>query len=403
MSVAPEAVDPYDITVRSNGLRRRRIVEKVFGVISLLAAVLACAILAVVLGTLVYKGFSQLNLDFFTKPRPLFGEQGGVADALIGSAIIVGMAMLMAIPVSVLVAIYMSEYAGARSSRALKIILDVLNGVPAAFPSPARPALGAATPSKPPLPLNLPPEQKGIFWVGADGTGLRRLGPPSRERFFTSVPSVPEAIIPLSRLSFSPNGRTITFVDRGPDADGHEADQVVTVDVAPVLSSSIQLKVGADAVLYPLQQAAIIPKITAAVKRNIVPRGAPVGRLLAARKVKLGHILGDGTIEPHVAAPEKRDCRNSTATQVIGKIRVEPNPPSLGAPRRSSANGRAVTMACAENETFIRLSSILRRIRQSPGRDLQSESLISNACYCHFCLTIKCCYDYPGEYQNTGH
>jgi phosphate transport system permease protein len=131
MSAVPEAVDPYDMTVRSNGLRRRRIVEKVFGVLSLLAAVFACAILAVVLTTLIYKGFSQLNLDFFTKPRPLFGEKGGVADALIGSAIIVGMAMLMAIPVSVLVAIYMSEYARPTVSRGLRIVLDVLNGVPA--------------------------------------------------------------------------------------------------------------------------------------------------------------------------------------------------------------------------------------------------------------------------------
>ena len=124
-------VDPYDITVKSNGLRRRRIVEKIFGVLAIGSAVLACAILVVVLGTLVYKGFSSLSLDFFTKPRPLFGEKGGIADALIGSALIVGMAMLMAIPVAVLVAIYMSEYAGPRVSRALKIVLDVLNGVPA--------------------------------------------------------------------------------------------------------------------------------------------------------------------------------------------------------------------------------------------------------------------------------
>jgi phosphate transport system permease protein len=124
-------MDPYDITSRSNGLRRRRIVEKAFGVLAVLSAALACAILAVVLGTLIYKGFSQLNLDFFTKPRPLFGEKGGVADALVGSVIIVGMAMLMAIPVAVLVAIYMSEYAGPRISRALRIVLDVLNGVPA--------------------------------------------------------------------------------------------------------------------------------------------------------------------------------------------------------------------------------------------------------------------------------
>ncbi|TML21505.1 MAG: phosphate ABC transporter permease PstA [Actinobacteria bacterium] len=130
MSVV-SAPDPYDITVRSSGLRRRKVVERIFGIAAILSAVLACAILAVVLGTLVYKGFSQLDLTFFTKPRPLFGEKGGIADALIGSAIIVGMAMLIAIPVSVLVAIYMSEYAGPRISRGLRIVLDVLNGVPA--------------------------------------------------------------------------------------------------------------------------------------------------------------------------------------------------------------------------------------------------------------------------------
>jgi phosphate transport system permease protein len=84
-----------------------------------------------VLATLIAKGASQLNLDFFTKARPLFGEKGGVADALIGSALIVGMAMLIAIPVAVLVAIYMTEYARPKVSRGLRIVLDVLNGIPA--------------------------------------------------------------------------------------------------------------------------------------------------------------------------------------------------------------------------------------------------------------------------------
>jgi phosphate transport system permease protein len=131
MSAEPSAVDPYDITVRSNGLRRRRITEKLFGALAFLAALVACGILAVVLGTLIYKGASQLSLDFFTKPRPLFGQKGGIADALVGTALIVAMAMLIAIPVAVLVAIYMSEYAGPRVSRGLRIVLDVLNGVPA--------------------------------------------------------------------------------------------------------------------------------------------------------------------------------------------------------------------------------------------------------------------------------
>jgi phosphate transport system permease protein len=123
--------DRYDITLRSEGLRRRRITEKAFAGLAVASAMVAVGILALVLGTVIHKGLSQLSLDFFTKPRPLFGQAGGVADALVGSVLIVGMAMLMAIPVSILVAIFMSEYAGPKLSVALRIVLDVLNGVPA--------------------------------------------------------------------------------------------------------------------------------------------------------------------------------------------------------------------------------------------------------------------------------
>jgi phosphate transport system permease protein len=130
MSVTPP-VDPFDITVRSNGLRRRRLVEKAFGGSAILSALLAVGILALVLGTVLFKGLSQLSLSFFTEPRPLFGEQGGIADALVGTVLIVGMCMLIAIPVAVLVAIYMSEYARPRIAKALRVVLDVLNGVPA--------------------------------------------------------------------------------------------------------------------------------------------------------------------------------------------------------------------------------------------------------------------------------
>ena len=62
-----------------------------------------------------------------------------------------------------------------------------------------------------------------------------------------------------------------------------EAERVVTVDVAPVLSSAIQLKVNAEALLYPLRPAAIPSKISAPVKRFHVDRGSHVraGQLLA--------------------------------------------------------------------------------------------------------------------------
>jgi len=66
-------------------------------------------------------------------------------------------------------------------------------------------------------------------------------------------------------------------------SDQPEGEHVVTVDVAPVLSTSISLKVTSDALLYPLQQAAIVPKISAPVKKFYADRGMRVraGQLLA--------------------------------------------------------------------------------------------------------------------------
>ena len=91
MTAAPHD-DRYDITTRSGGLRRRRITEKVFAGLAVGSAVVAVGILALVLGTVIHRGITELSLDFFTKPRPLFGQAGGIADALVGSALIVGMA-----------------------------------------------------------------------------------------------------------------------------------------------------------------------------------------------------------------------------------------------------------------------------------------------------------------------
>jgi phosphate transport system permease protein len=130
MSTA-ETVDPYDITTRSNGLKRRRVTEKLVSVVALLSALFAVFIHALVLGTVLARGINALDLDFFTKSAALFGEKGGIADALVGSAIIVFMAMLMAVPIAILVAIYIAEYAGPKAAAFFRVTLDVLNGVPA--------------------------------------------------------------------------------------------------------------------------------------------------------------------------------------------------------------------------------------------------------------------------------
>ena len=84
---------------------------------------------------------------------------------------------------------------------------------------------------------------------------------------------------------------------------------VVTVDVAPVLNSQIQQKVRAEAVIYPLQQAAVVTKISAPVKKVYVERGAHVraGQLLvelenqdlaaAAKEAQAAYELAEATYQ----------------------------------------------------------------------------------------------------------
>jgi hypothetical protein len=82
----------------------------------------------------------------------------------------------------------------------------------------------------------LPPgEEEGIFVVQADGSGLRRVGPASREptyRFSYDPSSPTGAYADYNHgLAFSPDGQRIAFTDKGPDGTGQEAPQVVTLDL----------------------------------------------------------------------------------------------------------------------------------------------------------------------------
>jgi len=124
-------VSTFDVTVRSAGLRRRRIVQNVFAVVATLSAVAAVAMLCIVLGSVIAKGAASLSVDFFTQPRGLFGEPGGIADAIIGSAVIVAIATLIAVPMGVLVAIYVAEFANKSVGTFVRVVLDVMNGIPA--------------------------------------------------------------------------------------------------------------------------------------------------------------------------------------------------------------------------------------------------------------------------------
>jgi phosphate transport system permease protein len=125
------AVTPSVTLKPSGGLRRRRIVNKIMEIIGWAAALTAVGVLFIVIISVLIRAWPALSWDFLTKPPALFGQPGGgISSAIIGSVLILGMATGMALPVGVLAAIYMTEFAPRRVASAIQLFLDILNGLP---------------------------------------------------------------------------------------------------------------------------------------------------------------------------------------------------------------------------------------------------------------------------------
>ncbi len=96
------------------------------------ATILVIAPLVAILGYLLYKGASSLNLAFFTHiPAPVGEPGGGMANSIVGSGIVLLLASLMGIPVGIAAGLYLAEFGrGKVLAAAVRFTADVLNGVP---------------------------------------------------------------------------------------------------------------------------------------------------------------------------------------------------------------------------------------------------------------------------------
>lgn len=109
----------------------RKIKSALASAMSFASAVLVIAPLGLVFFYLVLKGASSVNWNFFTKlPAPVGVVGGGMANAIVGSVELLGLASLIGIPVGVLGGVYLAEYGSARINSVLRFLADVLNGVP---------------------------------------------------------------------------------------------------------------------------------------------------------------------------------------------------------------------------------------------------------------------------------
>jgi len=125
------AVSPAVTLKPSGGLRRRRIVNRIMESTGWIAALLAVGVLFLVIISVAVRAWPALSWDFLTKPPALFGQPGGgISSALVGSAIIVALATAIALPVGVLIGIYLTEFAPRFIAQPVQLVLDILNGLP---------------------------------------------------------------------------------------------------------------------------------------------------------------------------------------------------------------------------------------------------------------------------------
>jgi phosphate transport system permease protein len=100
-------------------------------VLALVCAILVVTPLVLVFYHLIVEGFSSLNLAFFTQLPKAVGESGGgMANAIVGTFILIGQAALLGVPIGVLGGIYLSEYGGSKFNWWIRFAADILNGVP---------------------------------------------------------------------------------------------------------------------------------------------------------------------------------------------------------------------------------------------------------------------------------
>lgn len=110
--------------------RRKKVNALMFALTAVCAAVSAGTLLAI-LGYIGWKGASSVSWSFLTAlPKPVGESGGGISNAIVGSAKVVGLAGLIGVPVGVLAGIYLAEYGRGKFAFAVRYAADVLNGVP---------------------------------------------------------------------------------------------------------------------------------------------------------------------------------------------------------------------------------------------------------------------------------
>lgn len=106
--------------------------EKIITLIFWMAALMITAILAVIIGYIVFRGFSSVSLDFIFTPPARAGKEGGISTTIISTLYLVLGSLIIAVPIGVASAVYLEEYArkNSRFAYLVNLTAETLAGIP---------------------------------------------------------------------------------------------------------------------------------------------------------------------------------------------------------------------------------------------------------------------------------
>src|SRR5438105_1691148 len=115
----------------STNHRRRKLINAAMQVLTCSCALLVVVPLCLVFFHVLKSGLGSINWAFFTQlPKPVGEPGGGMANAIVGTFELLGLAALLGVPIGLLGGIYLSEYGSAKLNWWIRFGADVLNGVP---------------------------------------------------------------------------------------------------------------------------------------------------------------------------------------------------------------------------------------------------------------------------------
>ena len=112
-------------------LKRRIFISRLMTALTSLCAAVVIVALIVILGHIAVTGVRELNLSFLiNEPKPVGESESGIANAIVGSLILIATASVIALPVGILAGIYLAEFSATRLGAMIRFLIDTLVGVP---------------------------------------------------------------------------------------------------------------------------------------------------------------------------------------------------------------------------------------------------------------------------------